>query len=242
MSDSHHASIPQNVGDWIIVALLPLVLLTTSIRLEMNSPALYTRGFETYDVASATGIDEEQLDAIVTLLIDYFNSRAASPQMQATTNDGASFPLYHDYEIIHLADVKGLFDINSVLQSAGLLILVCLVSLALAHSRRRAVLHGLQRGAILTLGGLVVAGVLFATSFGDMFVSFHLLLFDNPFWQLDPRTDYLVKLFPYHFWQDMFMLAGGITATFSLVVLGIARFGLKRGPGDGPWQRSAGEP
>jgi integral membrane protein (TIGR01906 family) len=228
MSDTGRGRAWRHIGDWLVVLLLPLVFLTTSVRIEMNSPALYTRGFETYDISQVTGIDEAQLDEIVTALIDYFNSRIDSPQLTVSRADGTTFPLYHDYELIHLADVKGLFDLNSMLQAGSLLVLVVLTGLALSQSRQRDVLMTLLRGGILALCGLVVGAVLFTMDFGEMFVGFHLLLFDNSFWQLDPRTDYLVMLFPFHFWQDMFMLAGGMTAAFSVAALGIGWFGQRR--------------
>lgn len=213
----------HRVLDWTVVLLLPLLFISTSVRIEMNSPALYTRGFELYEVADTTDLDEEQLEHIVIRLIDYFNSLAATPQMQVTKTDGTVFPLYHDYELIHLDDVKGLFDVNSLLQSAIMLLVVVLAALAVFQHRLHALLLVLRNGAVLALGGLVVGAVLFAADFGGMFVEFHLLLFDNPFWQLDPRTDYLVMLFPYQFWQDMFMIAGGMTAVFSLITLGASR-------------------
>lgn len=228
MASGDRGRLWRRVSDWFVMLLLPLVFISTSVRIEMNSPALYSRGFEMYAVAEETGIDEAQLDGIVTALIDYFNSLVDGPQVQVARSDGTTSSLYHDYELIHLADVKGLFDLNSLLQSFGLLALVVLIGLALSQSRQADVLASLQRGAMLALVGLVVAAVLFVADFGTMFVSFHLLLFDNAFWQLDPRTDYLVMLFPYRFWQDMFMLAGGLTAAFSLMALGISRFGLRR--------------
>jgi len=51
----------------------------------------------------------------------------------------------------------------------------------------------------------------FVVDFSRMFTVFHLVAFDNPFWLLDPLTDYLVMLFPYGFWQDMFLIAGAST-------------------------------
>ncbi len=228
MNDTAHTPTRRHhICELLIIVLLPLVFLSTSIRIEMNSPNLYTRGFEMYGVMETTGLNEEQLDRIVTALIDYFNSQVETPQLQVTSSDGREFALYHDYELIHLTDVKGLFDLNSLLQSFSLLALVLVTALALSRSRQLAMLLSLRSGAVLALGGLILGAVLFTLDFGEMFVGFHLLLFDNPFWQLDPRTDYLVMLFPFHFWQDMFILAGGMTAAFCMATLGISYLGLR---------------
>jgi integral membrane protein (TIGR01906 family) len=91
----------------------------------------------------------------------------------------------------------------------------------LTHNRRHYVLRGLQHGAGATLVLLVVTAMAFVIDFGRMFVLFHLVAFDNPFWLLDPLTDYLVMLFPFGFWQDMFLIAGASTgiAAATLFVL-----------------------
>ena len=208
----------------LIVAILPLLFLSTSVRLEMNSPGLYERGFDDYGISEATRIDATQLTATAKRLIGYFNSVYESPQMQLKTSDGSSLELFHDYELIHLGDVRRLFAFNSLLQALSLLAIVLLVLSAFTSdqpSRRRAALGGLQLGSALTLCLLALTGVAFMLDFSWMFVGFHLVAFDNPFWLLDPRTDYLVKLFPLGFWQDTFMLAGGITGLLALGTYGM---------------------
>jgi integral membrane protein (TIGR01906 family) len=195
----------------ILVCLLPILFLSTAVRLEMNSPGLYEHGFEEYEISAATRLDEAQLTSIAHRLIGYFNSTHDSPQMEVTTNEGLSFPLFHDYELVHLTDVKRLFALNSCLQSLSLLFVFILLSAAFASrccEWRKDVLVGLRRGAAVTLLSLLVAAVLFAADFNWMFVGFHLVAFDNPFWLLDPYRDYLVMLFPLGFWQDTFVLAG----------------------------------
>jgi integral membrane protein (TIGR01906 family) len=38
--------------------------------------------------------------------------------------------------------------------------------------------------------------------FTEAFIKFHELAFSNDLWMLDPRTDYLVAIFPEGFWFD----------------------------------------
>jgi integral membrane protein (TIGR01906 family) len=45
-------------------------------------------------------------------------------------------------------------------------------------------------------------GAVAAIGFDSLFIKFHELSFANDFWQLDPRTDYLVRIFPENFWFD----------------------------------------
>ena len=49
---------------------------------------------------------------------------------------------------------------------------------------------------------LALFGIVAAVGFDALFLLFHRVSFANDFWQLDPRTDYLVLLFPQGFWFD----------------------------------------
>ena len=206
----------------LLTPLIPVVLLGTVIRIEMNSAGLYCRGFETYSVSEVTGIEDEHLASIPPHLIRYFNGLETSAQMQVPRSDGTELTLFHDYELIHLDDVRKLFGLNSLVQSLGLAVVVLLLALAASSGRdeeKQGALAGLRLGSSLALFGLVAFGVLFATQFNSMFVGFHMLAFTNEFWLLDPRTDYLVMLFPTGFWQDVFFMAGGLTGLLALCIL-----------------------
>lgn len=195
----------------VLTISLPFLLLSSAIRIEMNSLGLYIRGFRVYAVAQVTGLAENQLEQAAVRLIHYFNSLADSPQMLVSRVSGEPFSLFHDYELIHLADVKLLFAANSVVQAVSLLLVVFLVFAGLSLGRSEEVRKGLRLGSVATLVLLAATAFAFVTDFGRMFTLFHLAVFDNSFWLLDPRTDYLVMLFPFGFWQDMFLIAGAST-------------------------------
>ena len=57
-------------------------------------------------------------------------------------------------------------------------------------------------GGALTLILLVIFGISALVGFDSLFLKFHQLSFANDFWRLDPRTDYLVHIFPQGFWFD----------------------------------------
>lgn len=174
----------------------------------MNSPGLYTRGFKNYAVSETTLLPEASLHEATVRLIRYFNHFESSPQMTVTDTTGRQFNLYHDYEIIHLDDVRELFDINSILQAATLLIVAGLAAASHALGYSHQIWVAIRNGAMVALALLVLSSLAFFADFDWMFVAFHLVAFDNPFWQLNPYTDYLVMLFPLGFWQDMMLMAG----------------------------------
>lgn len=199
----------------------------------MNSPRLYTQGFDRYNISAATGLTTEQLNTVATRLIRYFNSLDATPQMQLEFSSGRTSNLFHDYEVIHLADVKRLFAFNSGLQALTLLLVVILCAAGLSSGRRLEVAVGLRNGALATLVLLAVTATLFVSDFDWMFIGFHLVAFDNSFWQLNPLTDYLVVLFPWGFWQDMSLLAGVATGVMAAAI-GMAARLVRRGSASPP--------
>jgi integral membrane protein (TIGR01906 family) len=92
-----------------------------------------------------------------------------------------------------------------VLAIASALYLVVMILIGFARQRGRftqLLAKRLTMGGGLTLGLLILFGAVAAIGFDSLFIKFHELSFANDFWQLDPRTDYLVRIFPENFWFD----------------------------------------
>ncbi len=75
-------------------------------------------------------------------------------------------------------------------------------------------------GGASTLVLLVALGVLALSDFGDAFVQFHLLAFDNDLWILDPSRDYLIMLFPEGFWFDATLRIATLAALEAAAFIG----------------------
>jgi len=61
-------------AQWLFILCLPVLLLTASIGVAVNSLWLYKYGFEKYNVSQATGLVEAELEKAGKGLIGYFNS------------------------------------------------------------------------------------------------------------------------------------------------------------------------
>lgn len=207
---------------WLFIVCIPLLLLTSTIALAVNSMRIYEIGFEKYQISRVTGIEEEQLNEIAERLIDYFNSRVETPQVQVV-KEGREFQLYHNYELIHLQDVKGLFRIDYIVLAASLAYIIVYVLLFLLWGKGywQDITKGITRGCIITLCLLAVGGIASIFSFEQLFIQFHLISFDNPYWMLNPNRDYLIMLFPGGFWQDVVLISGGAIAVEALLLGGI---------------------
>jgi len=211
------------VAYWLFIICFPLLLLTSTVRLLVNSTHVYEYGFDKYEISEATGIHESQLSQVAARLIDYFNSRAETPQIKVV-KDGKEFELFHDYELIHLKDVKGLFRLDYLVQGIVLayVVIYALLFLLWKKGRWQDLAKAVTRGGVLTLGLIAVLGIVSIFSFQWLFIQFHHISFSNPYWMLDPSRDYLIMLFPPVFWRDVAIIGAGAIAADALLLGGIA--------------------
>ncbi len=195
---------------------------------------LYEYGFDRYGVSEDTGIDREQLGNVAKRLVDYFNFRVETPQTMVVIEAEEEIPLFQEddqnRELTHLTDVRRLFQLNHRFQLASLayIIIYSLMSLRGKRSnlkrwkrgRWQDLAKGIRRGCALTLVLIAVLGITsILIDFEQLFVQFHHVAFDNPWWM---SSGYLPRLFPEQFWQDIAFLGAGVIATEALLLGGIA--------------------
>ncbi|MBI4440863.1 TIGR01906 family membrane protein [Candidatus Woesearchaeota archaeon] len=102
---------------------------------------------------------------------------------------------FNSKEKEHLRDVKRLLQRERLF---GLWMTV-LFGVLLAI-RRQAIQRIMTLAGLLGGGVIAILGLLISLSFPIAFTLFHLLLFTNDLWMLDPETDRLVMLYPEPFW------------------------------------------
>src|SRR5918999_2749363 len=207
----------------IFVIAVPLFLVTGSVTWAVNDAGLYNRGFEKYNISLFTGITDADLRQAGADLRRYFNS-SEEPLVLRARVFGEEREIFNQREVAHMRDVKGL--VRGVYLFAGLSAFYLLTIVAGGFWWfRRAFLdqlaHLLLWGGGLTLA-LVVAGGLFALlGFDALFLTFHQLSFSNDFWQLDPRRDYLIIMFPQGFWFDATMRVATTAVGGAAVLAGL---------------------
>lgn len=207
------------------VAAVPVFLIAGSVRMVINAPALYSYGFDRYDIAARTGIERDDLLDVAARIRTYFNDDTEY-LIVPTTIRGVHVPsLYNEREILHMWDVKGLVRGVYWVQEATGLYLLAFAAFGLALYRRP-FLARLARyagyGGGVTLGIVLLAGVGSLVGFDRLFLAFHLISFANDLWQLDPTRDYLLAMFPESFFFDATMLIAIAASVQALVLVAIA--------------------
>jgi integral membrane protein (TIGR01906 family) len=123
-------------------------------------------------------------------------------------------PVLSDRERAHMSDVRTVFR--------GLWMLAALSLVVLAVGSRRAdrarLWRAVRRGALGLTVGVVIVGVVGLVAFDRLFELFHRIFFPAGSYLFDPRTDHLVQLFPFQFWEETAMVAGAVIIAMALVV------------------------
>lgn len=191
----------------LFVVAVPVFVITGSLTWAFNDIGLYESGFDKYRIARASGITPTDLRQVALDLRAYFNS-GQEPLHVVTRIYGQERELFNPKEVHHMRDVKrllwgvyGAFAVSAVCLAA-------LIVAGFARGRRgytRTLSRRATWGGVLTVALLVLFGLVASVGFDALFLLFHRVSFANDFWQLDPRTDYLVLLFPQGFWFDATM-------------------------------------
>ncbi len=217
----------------LFVIAVPVALITTNVRIVMNEPRTYEYATDHYNTSETTEISRSELLRASGELRAYFNNAEDSVLIRVVRN-GETVSLFNERETEHLRDVQGLFRTTFRAQEAAVVFILAYVVMVFLWARERS-LRRLARevlvSGVASLASLLFAAVILLTGFDAAFERFHLIAFDNDLWQLDPRSDHLIQMFPEEFWYDVTLWVAIATAV-ELIVLSIgagALLGLTRG-------------
>ena len=148
-------------------------------------------------------------------------------------------PVLEERERSHMRDVRGVFAgffLVAAMAAVGLVVLIA-GARRMGHPERAWSAIGTgMRGLIVAI---VVAGVVSAVAFDQLFELFHTLFFPAGSFTFDPRTDRLVQLFPFTFWSETTIVLGAlIVVAAALLSVGAGRWA-RRATGRDPGPRPA---
>ncbi|MEE9323995.1 MAG: DUF1461 domain-containing protein [Dehalococcoidia bacterium] len=205
----------------LLIAAVPILLVTTSLRLAINGLWLYEYGFDKYDIPEATGIAETDLTEAGREVIAYFNSDDEFIDIRTTIN-GEEQDLFNQREIIHMKDVKGLVRGVYLWQVLSLLYILIFAGLGFALGGRRILAYlakGLLAGGGLTVFALIALGLGVLLGFDSLFLRFHLTFFSNDFWR---SNGYMTALFTEGFFQDATLVVAGLSIGMAVIIGAVA--------------------
>ena len=190
----------------ILALTIPLFLNPIWVAFEQGrSQAIAWTGFSEPDLRQTT-------DSILADLV------FGPPDFDAQV-DGA--PVLGERERSHMRDVRvvfGGFFVVAAIATVGAIFLAA----RRRGATRRATWAAVRGGAIGLIATLVVIGVVAVVAFDALFETFHEVLFPSGSYDFDPRTEKLVQIFPFQFWQDSAIAVGVVAVIVAAAVAWVA--------------------
>ncbi|MGI6620536.1 MAG: DUF1461 domain-containing protein [Bacillota bacterium] len=231
----------------LAICMLVLGLTGLNVLLSVQAVALdmdfYMSTWTELDIPGSAGMSLDDLRLTGERLLGYFVGSEATPQVTAVV-EGAHRPVFREHEIEHLRDVRHLFRLGFrakrvcwAMVLTGVLLAGWQSGVPGHHEQRdkRRYLYSLSLGLgdlisrSLKVAGLVLVAATVLLSvpalldFTRWWTGFHLITFDNDLWRLDPRSDWLIKIFPEEFFSAAVTRIGLYSAavTAAYIVIGM---------------------
>ena len=196
----------------VLIAFATAIVIVAAVILPFLTPAWV--GFEQgrADATGWTGYTTGELQAATDAIV------ADLVLGGGFTVDVNGTPVLNERERGHMEDVRTVF------RGLWILAAVSLIVLAVAarrpdHARTWRAVRG---GALGLTVGVVVVGVVGLVAFDQLFEFFHRIFFPAGSYLFDPRSDRLVQLFPFQFWEETAMVVGVAIIAVSLLVAVVA--------------------
>lgn len=231
MTSRRPIDIILTVARALTIPAVLLLLVAGSVTWAVNDPGLYRNGFQRYHTAQRSGISDLDLIAIGSELRRYFNTSVEPLTVRAPIY-GVEQEVFNQREVAHMYDVKRLVRGTYWVAVGSALWILGTVAILIAADRRTWPVVPARLaiwGGSITLTAVFLVGLAAIASFEQLFLLFHRLSFANDLWILDPRTDYLLILFPAGFWFDATMRVA-LTSVLGAVLLlsaGVATIGYR---------------
>ncbi len=202
---------------WMVVLLIVVATVWAAATLPPayeGAAAMAPRGSDAERAADEQAISD---------LRDYLSGESARLETR-TASDEAYF---NAWERRHLHDVRARVDaLPTVVAALAALALTLAVLLAAGTGPRSApaaAAAGLR--SVLRAGAGLGIGLLLAcvVSFPTLWNLFHLAVFDEPTWVLDPARDRLLELFPLGFWAALGLGIGAVVVAALAALVLVAR-------------------
>ena len=198
-----------------------LAILLSNSLLMINTDSFYEFEFNKNNTALKTGINENDLFLVVDNIQDFFKEKSNEKINMVIYISGIKKNLFNSKEIQHMIDVKNLILniklFNYLLWFTALILL--LIKISLSKEKKLISLLSITRSYfIYSVAILISTLILIALSFRWIFYFFHIISFDNNLWILDPRTDYLIKIFEEVFFMDAAIFIGILTLFSSIII------------------------
>ncbi len=196
----------------VVIALAVAILLITVAIVPFLTPGWVAFEQGRAQAATWTGYTTSELSAATdAILSDLVLGGSFAVEVKAQ-------PVLNERERAHMNDVRTVFRGLWVLAAISALILIA----ATRRPDRSRTWRAVRRGALGLTVGVAVLGAVAVVAFDQLFETFHEIFFPAGSYDFDPRTDRLVQLFPFPFWDETAMAVGAVIIALALALAFLA--------------------
>ncbi|MFQ5471579.1 MAG: TIGR01906 family membrane protein [Dehalococcoidia bacterium] len=207
----------------LFILSIPVALITTNIRVSISEQRVYDYSVRHFNADEVSGIPESELIRANGEIRDYLTSGDGALSITVTNNVGVEEPLFTVRETAHMADVRDLVRTVFTVQVLAMALVLFLAVVMLVLWPPRALAASALYGSVLTAAILGIVGlVAISGGFHAAWDQFHGIFFSNDLWQLNPRTDHLIQMFPEPFWQQITLLIGAMILLEAVIIAGVS--------------------
>lgn len=192
-----------------VIFVIFIVILCLSISIEFNAynKSYYMKSYKNNNIEKITGRSENELSIITDTLIGYIKGNKSSNEL---------YKHFNDKEVTHMEDVLNLFNLLRKLKWISIIGIILLTYIFISLNKGYVIKNIIKYGITSIYIFIIFFAFIVSTNFNKYFTLFHLLLFTNDLWLLNPKTDLMIQMLPEVFFSKM---ALNISITFISILL-----------------------
>ena len=184
----------------LIALTVPLTVLMIAIRAVASAPFLWLEYHRPGFPEDSYGYYLVERMRLGSYGVDYINNFAPREYLARVTTGADNTLAFTQAEVNHMHDVKWVLLIATV-AVAVLFLLTLFSSISLRERAPGTIRRSLFSGAWITLGLIMVLGVVGVFGWEWLFTTFHQVFFPQGNWEFSVRSS-LIRLYPPQFWID----------------------------------------
>ncbi|SDZ05882.1 integral membrane protein TIGR01906 [Proteiniborus ethanoligenes] len=180
---------------------LPMILLMTDVEIATFDMKFYEDKYKEHNIPEETGISMDNLMDVTSEMLDYLKGKRENLIIFTEVN-GEREQVFEEREILHMVDVKELFNKGYIIRNTMMVIFIISI-VGLIIFNRKAIGKALIITSIWPAVLMGILGLLMYIDFNKYFTHFHEIFFTNDLWLLDPKTDILIQMLPLDFFSSI---------------------------------------
>ena len=184
----------------LIALTVPLTVVMIAIRAVASAPFLWLEYHRPGFPEDSYGYYLVERMRLGSYGVDYINNFAPREYLARVTTGADNTLAFTEAEVNHMHDVKWVLLIATV-AVAALFLVTLFSSISLRERAPGTIRRSLFVGTWITLGLIVVLGVVGVFGWEWLFTTFHQVFFPQGNWEFSVRSS-LIRLYPPQFWID----------------------------------------